>query len=250
MNSRLLLLFSLFLLAVVPSAGTAAQPQPPLHDLLALIEQHNPELQQQRRLLEATEAAEDDSEDSAVLELLREQEQSWWKHFQLRARGGAKTTPGEDGTGGDARAALEFVFPFGDSSDKLAIAKERRQQRDDRQALAEKIEQRRLAYERQRAALRKQVLEAFAALRAAKVELAATQQTLARQRERQRIVQKRVASGVVTRDELWQLTDAIGELERQAALLQEQIEQQRMGLALLAGEQWRAALGVLKRQRA
>ena len=239
---------ALLAMLLLLASALLAQAQAPLHDLLALIEQHNPELQQQRRLLATTEAAEDAGEDGAVLELLREQEQSWWKYFQVRARTGLRASPGEEGSGVDTRAALEFVLPLGDVSDELAIAKERRRQQDGRQAHAEKIEQRRLAYERKRAALRQQVLEGFAELRTAQVELAATQQTLERQRERQQIVQKRVDSGVVTRDELWQLTDAIGELERQAALLSEQIGQQRMGLALLAGEQWRAALGVLERQ--
>jgi hypothetical protein len=43
-----------------------------------------------------------------LLALLRHQEQSWWRHFRVAARAGARVSPGEDGSGIDTRAAREF----------------------------------------------------------------------------------------------------------------------------------------------
>jgi len=146
----------------------ALAPAQPLHELLALIEQYNPELQQQRRLLDATAAADMAGDDAGVLALLRQQEQSFWRHFRVVARAGARVSPGDEGTGIDTRAGLEFSLPLGDWSGELAIAKERQQQQQVRQSLAEKIEQHKLAYERQRAALRALVLAGLAELQAAK----------------------------------------------------------------------------------
>lgn len=223
----------------------ALAPAQPLHGLLALIEQHNPELLQQRRLLDATTAA---GNDAGVLAILREQEASWWKHFRVAARTGARVSPGDEGTGIDPRAALEFTLPLGDKSGELAIAKERQRQAKARQSQAEKIEQRRLAYERLRTALQAQVLEALTEIKAAEIELAAVQQTLERRRERRPLMQRRVKAGVETRETLWTRDDEITRLETQAALLGSQLEQQRLGVALLAGEAWQRALGMLERQ--
>ena len=114
------------------------------------------------------------------------------------------------------------------------------------QSQAEKIEQHKLAYERQRAALRAQVLAALAELQAAEIELAAVQQTLARRRERRPLQQRRVAEGVEPRDQLWALDDEITGLEKQAALLGSQLKQQRLAVALLAGEAWEQVLELLE----
>src|SRR5688500_2612890 len=58
-------LLAAFLLLTLP----ALAPAQPLHELLALIEQHNPELVQQRRLLD-TAAATSAGDDAGVLALL------------------------------------------------------------------------------------------------------------------------------------------------------------------------------------
>jgi hypothetical protein len=58
-------------------------------------------------------------------------------------------------------------------------------------------------------------------------------------------MQRRVAEGVETRDKLWALDDEITVLEKQAALLSSQLEQQRLGVALLAGEAWERALRLM-----
>lgn len=71
------------------------------------------------------------------------------------------------------------------------------------------------------------------------------QQTLARRRERRPLQQRRVAEGVETRDKLWALDDEITGLEKQAALLGSQLKQQRLVVALLAGEAWEEALQLL-----
>jgi hypothetical protein len=222
----------------------ALAPAQPLHELLALIEQHNPELMQQRRLL-ATAAAASAGDDAGVLALLRQQEQSFWRYFRVAARAGARVSPGEDGSGIDTRAALEFSLPLGDKSGELAIAEARQRMQQARQAQAKDEAQQRLAYERQRAALRAQVLAALAELQAAEIELAAVQQTLARRRERRPLQQRRVAEGVEPRDQLWALDDEITGLEKQAALLGSQLKQQRLAIALLAGEAWEQALELL-----
>ena len=184
------------LLLTLPALAAA---QPPPHALLALIEQHNPELLEQRRLLDATAAAADDAD---VLALLRRQERSVWRHFKLAARMGARVAPGEEGTGIDSRGALEFSLPLGDLSGRLAVAKERQRQARASRTQAKDEARQRLAYEKLRAALRAQVLQALA--------------------------------------------DEITGLEKQAALLSSQLRQLRMGLALLAGEAWREALGLFK----
>jgi hypothetical protein len=239
-------LLAILLLLTLP----ALAPAQPLHELLALIEQHNPELVQQRRLLDATTAAGmAGDEDAGVLALLRQQEQSFWRHFRVAARAGARVSPGEEGSGIDTRAGLEFSLPLGDRSGELANAKERQQQQQTRQSQAEKIEQHKLAYERQRAALRAQVLAALAELQAAEIELAAVQQTLSRRRERRPLQQQRVETGVETRDTLWSLDDEITELEKQERLLSSQLSQQRLAVALLAGEAWEQALGLLGQWR-
>lgn len=233
-------LLATLLLLLLP----ALAPAQPLHELLALIEKHNPELVQQRRLLDATAAA-GAGDDAGVLALLRQQEQSVWRHFRVAARAGARVSPGEDGSGIDTRAALEFSLPLGDKSGELAMAKERQRQQQARQSQAEKIEQHKLAYERQRATLRAQVLAALAELQAAEIELAAVQQTLARRQARRPLQQRRVTEGVETRDKLWALDDEITGLEKQAALLSSQLGQQRLALALLAGEAWEQALALM-----
>jgi hypothetical protein len=127
------------LLATLLLTLPALAPAQPLHELLALIEQHNPELVQQRRLLDATAAAGMAGDDAGVLALLRQQEQSFWRHFRVAARAGARVSPGEDGTGIDTRAGLEFSLPLGDKSGELAIAKERQQQQQARHTQAEKM---------------------------------------------------------------------------------------------------------------
>ena len=99
--------------------------------------------------------------------------------------------------------------------------------------------------EQQRAALRAQVLAGLAELQAAEIELAAVQQTLARRRERRPLQQQRVEAGVETRDTLWSLDDEITGLEKQERLLSSQLSQQRLAVALLAGEAWEQALGLL-----
>jgi hypothetical protein len=220
-------------------------PAQPLHELLALIEQHNPELVQQRRLLDTASAA-GAADNAGVLTLLRQQEQSFWRYFRVAARAGARVSPGEDGSGIDTRAALEFSLPLGDKSGELAIAEARQRMQQAHQSQAEKIEQHKLAYERQRAALRAQVLAALAELQAAEIELAAVQQTLARRRERRPLQQRRVAEGVEPRDQLWALDDEITGLEKQAALLGSQLKQQRLAVALLAGEAWEQVLELLE----
>jgi len=232
-------LLATLLLLMLP----ALAPAQPLHELLALIEQHNSELVQQRRLLDTAAASAGD--DASVLALLRQQEQSFWRYFRIAARAGARVSPGEDGSGIDTRAALEFSLPLGDKSGVLAIAEERQRMQQDRQSQAEKIEQHKLAYERLRAALRAQMLAAIAELRAAEIELAAVQQKLARRLERKPLQQRRVAEGVEPRDQLWALDDEITGLEKQAALLGSQLEQQRMAVALLAGEAWEQVLELL-----
>jgi outer membrane protein TolC len=240
---RYALLATLLLLTLPASA-----PAQPLLELLALIEQHNPELVQQRRVLAATAAAGSASagDDASVLELLRQQEQGFWRHFRVVARTGARVSPGQDGSGIDTRAGLEFSLPLGDKSGELAIAKERQRQAKARHTQAKDEARQRLAYERQRAALRAQVLAALAELQAAEIELAAVQQTLARRRERRPLQQRRVAAGVEPRDTLWALDDEITGLEKQERLLVSQLEQQRLAVALLAGEAWERVLGLLR----
>ena len=234
-------LLATLLLLTLPALASAQ----PLHELLALIEQHNPELVQQRRLLD-TAAAASAGDDAGVLALLRQQEQSFWRYFRVAARAGARVSPGEDGSGIDTRAALEFSLPLGDLSGKLAIAEERQRMQQARQVQAKDEAQQRLAYERQRSALRAQVLAALAELQAAEIELAAVQQTLARRRERRPLQQRRVAEGVEPRDQLWALDDEITGLEKQAALLGSQLKQQRLAVALLAGEAWEQVLELLE----
>jgi hypothetical protein len=234
-------LLAALLLLLLP----ALVPAQPLHELLALIEQHNPELVQQRRLLDATAAAGMAGDDAGVLALLRQQEQSFWRHFRVAARASARVSPGEEGSGIDTRAGLEFSLPLGDWSGELAIAKERQQQQQTRHTQAKDEAQQRLAYERQRAALRAQVLAALAELQAAEIELAAVRQTLARRRERRPLQQQRVEAGVETRNTLWALDDEITGLEKQERLLSSQLSQQRLAVALLAGEAWQQALGLL-----
>jgi hypothetical protein len=50
---------------------------------------------------------------------------------------------------------------------------------------------------------------------------------------------------VETRDTLWSLDDEITGLEKQERLLSSQLSQQRLAVALLAGEAWQQALGLL-----
>jgi hypothetical protein len=75
------------------------------------------------------------------------------------------------------------------------------------------------------------------------------QQTLARRRERRPLQQQRVEAGVETRDILWALDDEITGLEKQERLLSSQLSQQRLAVALLAGEAWEQALGLLGQGR-
>jgi hypothetical protein len=51
---------------------------------------------------------------------------------------------------------------------------------------------------------------------------------------------------VETRDKLWSLDDEITGLEKQVALLSSQLSQQWLAVALLAGEAWQQALGLLE----
>ena len=232
------------LISLLLTLPALAQAQPP-HALLALIEQHNPELLEQRRLLDATAAGEAAGDDAGVLALLQRQERSLWRHFKLAARMGARAAPGDEGTGIDSRGALEFSLPFGDLSDKLAIAKEKQRLARAQRTQAKDEARQRLAYEQLRAALRAQVLATLAELQAAEIELAAVQTTLQRRRERRPLAERRVDAGVEPREKLWALDDEITGLEKQAALLSSQLRQQRLAVALLAGEAWREALGLL-----
>ena len=125
------------------------------------------------------------------------------------------------------------------------MAKERQRQAKAQRTQAKDEARQRLAYEKLRTALRAQVLAALAELAAAEIELAAVQQTLQRRRQRRPLAERRVEEGVEPREKLWSLDDEITALEKQAALLSSQLRQQRLAVALLAGEAWEAALGLL-----
>jgi len=214
-----------------------------LDALLAFIEEHNSRLQAQRQVRQALATAPPSN--AEVLSVLEADRRSVWKHARLSAGLSERVSPGEEGSGLDARIGVTLTLPLADYGGRLALAREHQQQRDKQHTHAQQQHAAQLAY----ATLRAQLFAEVVAKLGAMEELATTLAAAPVQREarlaHRALMERRVAEGVESRQALWQLDEQRRESERQIPVQQAKLRQVKMEIALFGGEQWKTLLGWL-----
>lgn len=98
------------LLLLAPAVASAQD----LATLLAFIEEHNHRLQAQRHVLATLTAAPTDT--AEVRTLLEADQRSVWKAVRLSAGLSERVSPGQEGSGLDARIGVGLSLPFADCS--------------------------------------------------------------------------------------------------------------------------------------